>query len=188
MGALHATACTSGSPTSSSSPLTLLIRSGARASNTPGMTAGLASPVCVSASALILPPLPAPHHRPHPKKNKPQLDREKQAEAVLQELASIISRYRGPLLESSVDLEQRLWHLATMTGEVRGGKGGRGCVCASLLDGWGVLLGVQGHSCCPEVGCEVAACCDRVLLEVCVTPHVLPVPPLPLHRGGCTPS
>jgi hypothetical protein len=48
-----------------------------------------------------------------------QLDREKQAEAVLQELASIISRYRGPLLESSVDLEQRLWHLATMTGEVR---------------------------------------------------------------------
>jgi hypothetical protein len=48
-----------------------------------------------------------------------QLDREKQAEAVLQELASIIARYRGPLLESSVDLEQRLWHLATMTGEVR---------------------------------------------------------------------
>jgi hypothetical protein len=47
-----------------------------------------------------------------------QLDREKQAEAVLQELASIIARYRGPLLESSVDLEQRLWHLATMTGEV----------------------------------------------------------------------
>jgi hypothetical protein len=52
-----------------------------------------------------------------------QLDREKQAEAVLQELASIISRYRGPLLESSVDLEQRLWHLATMTGEVREGWG-----------------------------------------------------------------
>ncbi|KAF8071343.1 hypothetical protein HT031_001427 [Scenedesmus sp. PABB004] len=46
-----------------------------------------------------------------------ELDREKQAEAVLAELASIISRYRGPLLESSVDLEQRLWHLATMTGE-----------------------------------------------------------------------
>uniref|UniRef100_A0A383VEV1 Uncharacterized protein n=1 Tax=Tetradesmus obliquus TaxID=3088 RepID=A0A383VEV1_TETOB len=46
-----------------------------------------------------------------------ELDREKQAEAVLQELASIIARYRGPLLESSVDLEQRLWHLATMTGE-----------------------------------------------------------------------
>lgn len=47
-----------------------------------------------------------------------QLDREKQAEALMTELASIISRYRGPLLESSVDLEQRLWHLATMTGEV----------------------------------------------------------------------
>lgn len=47
-----------------------------------------------------------------------QLDREKQAEALLSELASVISRYRGPLLESSVDLEQRLWHLATMTGEV----------------------------------------------------------------------
>lgn len=46
-----------------------------------------------------------------------ELDREKQAEAVLQELASIIARYRGPLLESSVDLEQRVWHLATMTGE-----------------------------------------------------------------------
>lgn len=52
-----------------------------------------------------------------------QLDREKQAEALMTELASIISRYRGPLLESSVDLEQRLWHLATMTGEVS--KAGR---------------------------------------------------------------
>eukprot|EP00775_Hariotina_reticulata_P003020 gene3019-3301_t len=32
-------------------------------------------------------------------------------------LATIV-RYRGPLLESSVDLEQRIWHLATMTGEI----------------------------------------------------------------------
>jgi hypothetical protein len=77
--------------------------------------------------------------RPHPLRLLPrtptqpphtpfQLDREKQAEASLKELASIISRYRGPLLESSVDLEQRIWHLATMTGEVRaaGGVGG-GC-------------------------------------------------------------
>jgi hypothetical protein len=68
-------------------------------------------------------PTRAPACRP-PRPSPPQLDREKQAEAVLQELASIISRYRGPLLESSVDLEQRLWHLATMTGEV--GQGMRG--------------------------------------------------------------
>jgi hypothetical protein len=64
-----------------------------------------------------------------------QLDREKQAEAVLQELASIIARYRGPLLESSVDLEQRLWHLATMTGEVRGEEQLRcrsRCTCAAV--------------------------------------------------------
>lgn len=49
---------------------------------------------------------------------------------MLQELAGIISRYRGPLLESSVDLEQRLWHLATMTGEVGAVRGlGGGALC-----------------------------------------------------------
>ncbi len=32
------------------------------------------------------------------------------------ELRSIVARYRGPLLEATVDLEQRLYHLITGTG------------------------------------------------------------------------
>lgn len=69
-----------------------------------------------------------------------QLDREKQAEQLLAELASIISRYRGPLLESSIDLEQRLWHLATMTGEV-------------WLYGMVMLTCLQRTVCCVASGC-----------------------------------
>ena len=46
-----------------------------------------------------------------------QVEREKQYRQQTLELQSIIARYRGPLLESSIDLEQRLYHLATMTGE-----------------------------------------------------------------------
>jgi len=97
----------------------------------------------------LMPPPPSP---PPPL----QLDREKQAEAVLQELAGIISRYRGPLLESSVDLEQRLWHLATMTGEVGGalwGKGGGGAAIRAAqgvcgLSALCVLLKASRMVCC----------------------------------------
>jgi len=46
-----------------------------------------------------------------------EVEREKQYRQQTLELQSIIARYRGPLLESSIDLEQRLYHLATMTGE-----------------------------------------------------------------------
>ena len=35
----------------------------------------------------------------------------------MSELVSIMSKYRGPLLESCVDLEQRFWHALTRTGE-----------------------------------------------------------------------
>ena len=34
-----------------------------------------------------------------------------------QELQSLTARYRGPLLEAVVDLENRLWHLANATSE-----------------------------------------------------------------------
>ena len=39
------------------------------------------------------------------------LERERQRDAQLKELQSVIARYRGPLLESAIDLEQRLWHV-----------------------------------------------------------------------------
>ena len=41
-----------------------------------------------------------------------ELERERAAAAAAAELQSLLARYRGPLLESAVDLEQRLWHLA----------------------------------------------------------------------------
>ena len=41
-----------------------------------------------------------------------ELERERAATAAAAELQSLLARYRGPLLESAVDLEQRLWHLA----------------------------------------------------------------------------
>jgi hypothetical protein len=46
-----------------------------------------------------------------------QLEEERNLRAQQAELQSIIGRYRGPLLESSVDLENRLWHMATKSGE-----------------------------------------------------------------------
>jgi hypothetical protein len=46
-----------------------------------------------------------------------EVERERLAREVTAELQSLLARYRGPLLEASTDLEQRLWHLATMTGE-----------------------------------------------------------------------
>lgn len=42
-----------------------------------------------------------------------QLERNKQRQRQQAEVQSVIARYRGPLLESAIDLEQRLWHLAT---------------------------------------------------------------------------
>lgn len=45
------------------------------------------------------------------------MEREQRYRQQTAELQGIIARYRGPLLESSIDLEQRLYHLATMTGE-----------------------------------------------------------------------
>lgn len=40
-----------------------------------------------------------------------ELERERQREKQLRELQGVIARYRGPLLESAIDLEQRLWHV-----------------------------------------------------------------------------
>ncbi|WPT11712.1 hypothetical protein PSENEW3n2_00005212 [Picochlorum sp. SENEW3] len=42
-----------------------------------------------------------------------ELEREKQFQQQLRELQGVIARYRGPLLESAIDLEQRLWHLVS---------------------------------------------------------------------------
>lgn len=42
-----------------------------------------------------------------------ELERDKAFQQQLSELQSVIARYRGPLLESAIDLEQRLWHLVT---------------------------------------------------------------------------
>ena len=40
-----------------------------------------------------------------------QLERDKRSQQQLSEVRGVIARYRGPLLESAIDLEQRLWHL-----------------------------------------------------------------------------
>ena len=42
-----------------------------------------------------------------------ELERDKTFQTQLRELQGVIARYRGPLLESGIDLEQRLWHLVT---------------------------------------------------------------------------
>lgn len=41
-----------------------------------------------------------------------ELERDKALQQQITELQGVIARYRGPLLESAIDLEQRLWHLA----------------------------------------------------------------------------
>ena len=41
-----------------------------------------------------------------------EVDRERTVAAARAELQSLLARYRGPLLEAAIDLEQRLWHLA----------------------------------------------------------------------------
>ncbi|GFH07641.1 uncharacterized protein HaLaN_02471, partial [Haematococcus lacustris] len=51
-------------------------------------------------------------------KCKPSLlVREKAVIEMQAELRSVVARYRGPLLEAAVDLEQRIYHLVTTTGE-----------------------------------------------------------------------
>lgn len=42
-----------------------------------------------------------------------ELERDKLFQQQLREVQGVIARYRGPLLESAIDLEQRLWHLLT---------------------------------------------------------------------------
>ncbi|KAI8465543.1 MAG: hypothetical protein J3K34DRAFT_436678 [Monoraphidium minutum] len=46
-----------------------------------------------------------------------ELEQERRARIEVNEMASIVARYRGPLVESCVDLEQRVWHMLTRTGE-----------------------------------------------------------------------
>ena len=41
-----------------------------------------------------------------------EVERERAMAAAAAELQSLLAKYRGPLLESAIDLEQRLWHLA----------------------------------------------------------------------------
>lgn len=49
----------------------------------------------------------------------PQLEREKRQQAQLAEIRGAIARYRGPLLEAAIDLEQALWHLVRQRGACR---------------------------------------------------------------------
>ncbi|GFR49501.1 hypothetical protein Agub_g11538, partial [Astrephomene gubernaculifera] len=53
-----------------------------------------------------------------------EVERERQAAAAAAEERGVVARYRGPLLEASVDLEGRLVHIATLTGEWRSGEEG----------------------------------------------------------------
>ncbi|EFJ49130.1 hypothetical protein VOLCADRAFT_89961 [Volvox carteri f. nagariensis] len=50
-----------------------------------------------------------------------EVERERQVMAAQDEERSVVARYRGPLLEATVDLEARLYHIATLTGEWRRG-------------------------------------------------------------------
>lgn len=53
-----------------------------------------------------------------------QVERQKSFATAQQELQSLTARYRGPLLEACVDLENRLWHLANATSEWKNAEGG----------------------------------------------------------------
>ncbi|GBG00385.1 hypothetical protein Rsub_13137 [Raphidocelis subcapitata] len=46
-----------------------------------------------------------------------ELEKERRMRLEMNQVASTVGRYRGPLLEASVDLEQRFWHALTRTGE-----------------------------------------------------------------------
>ncbi|GLC48587.1 hypothetical protein PLESTB_000114100 [Pleodorina starrii] len=50
-----------------------------------------------------------------------EVERERQVMAAADEERSVVARYRGPLLEATVDLEARLYHIATLTAEWRSG-------------------------------------------------------------------
>ena len=52
-----------------------------------------------------------------------QVERQKSFASAQQELQSLTARYRGPLLEACVDLENRLWHLANATSEWKNAEG-----------------------------------------------------------------
>ena len=53
-----------------------------------------------------------------------QVERQKSFASAQHELQSLTARYRGPLLEACVDLENRLWHLANGTSEWKNAEGG----------------------------------------------------------------
>ncbi|KAL4419076.1 hypothetical protein ABPG77_002217 [Micractinium sp. CCAP 211/92] len=50
-----------------------------------------------------------------------ELEHQKERQKQLAELYAVTARYRGPLLESVIDLEQALWHLLTSAGRHPGG-------------------------------------------------------------------
>ncbi|KAG2446795.1 hypothetical protein HYH02_008355 [Chlamydomonas schloesseri] len=51
-----------------------------------------------------------------------EVERERQALAAAEEERSVVARYRGPLLEATADLEARIYHIATLSGEWRSGE------------------------------------------------------------------
>jgi hypothetical protein len=55
----------------------------------------------------------SPRTTPLPPLPRPQLERGKLSLQQYAEVRGVTARYRGPLLESAIDLEQRLWHLVT---------------------------------------------------------------------------
>ena len=52
-----------------------------------------------------------------------QVEQQRNFAKAQQELQSLTARYRGPLLEAVVDLENRLWHLANATSEWQNAEG-----------------------------------------------------------------
>ncbi len=52
-----------------------------------------------------------------------QVEQQRNFAKAQQELQSLTARYRGPLLEAVVDLENRLWHLANATSEWQTSEG-----------------------------------------------------------------
>ena len=68
------------------------------------------------------------------------LERERARQATLRELQGVVARYRGPLLESAIDLEQRLFHLVADAG--RAPDAAAGDSCRYLLFTLGQWLGL----------------------------------------------
>ena len=61
-----------------------------------------------------------------------QVETQRNFAKAQQELQSLTARYRGPLLEAVVDLENRLWHLANATSEWQTAAGEPGALHAQL--------------------------------------------------------